>query len=347
MRFSGVALAALAHDLPPQATSSEALEQPLAGLYARLGLRIGRLELMSGIRERRHYPPGARPSEIAARAARLALARCPLPKERLGLLVHTAVCRDFLEPATACAVHRALELPPGCQAFDLSNACLGFINGLGLAASLIEAGRIEAALVVTGEDGGPLVRATLADLGARAPSVERAELKRAMASLTIGSGGAAAVLCRAGLAPARAHLHANAALADSSQVELCQGDQAAGTGGPLMATDSEALLEAGVALAARTWPLFLRETRWNPAQIDHYVTHQVGRAHRRALFERLGLPESKDHPTVEFLGNVGSASLPISLSLALESGRLQPGQRLALLGIGSGLQCEMLGLELS
>jgi acyl-CoA:acyl-CoA alkyltransferase len=347
MRFSGVALAALAHDLPPQATSSEALEEALGELYTRLGLRIGRLELMSGIRERRHYPAGTRPSQIAARAAHAALARCPLPKQRVGLLVHTAVCRDFLEPATACAVHRALDLPPTCQAFDLSNACLGFINGLGLAASLIEAGRIEAALVVTGEDGGPLVRATLADLSARANHVDRAELKRAMASLTIGSGGAAAVLCRSGLAPAIAHLHANAALSDSSHVELCQGDQAAAAGGPLMATDSEALLEAGVALAARTWPLFLKETGWSREQIDHFVTHQVGRAHRRALFERLALPESKDHPTVEVLGNVGSASLPLSLSLALETGRLHPGQRLALLGIGSGLQCEMLGLELA
>jgi 3-oxoacyl-[acyl-carrier-protein] synthase-3 len=142
-------------------------------------------------------------------------------------------------------------------------------------------------------------------------------------------------------------MHASAALSDSSQVELCQGDQIAGADGPLMATDSEALLEAGVSLAARTWPLFLAASGWSSERIDHFVTHQVGRAHRRALFERLALPEAKDHPTVEFLGNVGSASLPISLSLALESGRLQPGQRLALLGIGSGLQCEMLGLELA
>ena len=60
------------------------------------------------------------------------------------------------------------------------------------------------------------------------------------------------------------------------------------------------------------------------------------------LFE---LDPAKDFPTVESLGNVGSVSLPLSFALALERGFVEPGQRVALLGIGSGLQCAMLGVE--
>ena len=75
------------------------------------------------------------------------------------------------------------------------------------------------------------------------------------------------------------------------------------------------------------------------------VTHQVGSAHRRLLFERLELDPALDFATFETLGNTGSAALPTALSLALEGGRIARGERVALLGIGSGLHCLMLGAE--
>jgi 3-oxoacyl-[acyl-carrier-protein] synthase-3 len=75
------------------------------------------------------------------------------------------------------------------------------------------------------------------------------------------------------------------------------------------------------------------------------VTHQVGVAHRRLLLSTLGLDESLDFPTVEHLGNMGSVSLPLSFHQALEQGFIHPGERVALLGIGSGLHCMMLAIE--
>lgn len=348
MQFDAVHIASVAYDLPGEdgVRTSADIEAELAPLYARFALNPGRLELMSGIRERRHYPAGTRPSAIATRAGARALeaaADVGIARDALGQMVFGAVCRDFLEPATASVVHRALGLAPHTASFDLSNACLGFANGMVLAAQQIQAGQLGAALVVAGEDGGPLLRQTLADLAG--PDVTRKDLKRAIASLTIGSGGAAMVLCHRDLlaAPERApRLTAAVARAATEHNELCQGDHA-GPGGLAMATDSEALLVAGVALAEETWGDLQAAT--GGAKFDRVVTHQVGSAHRRALLEGVGLPLERDFPTAPTLGNIGSVSLPLTFARAREAGFIQSGHRTALLGIGSGLNCLMMAVE--
>lgn len=344
MRFHDVHIAGLAHHLPERVVRSEELEEQLAPLYDRLRLRVGRLELMSGVRERRHAEPGTRPSDLATAAGRMALAEAGIEADAIGCLVHASVCRDFLEPATASVVHRALGLPATARAFDLSNACLGFVDALTVVGAMVDRGEIECGLVVAGEDGGPLVRRTVQHL-LETEGASKGDLKRAFASLTIGSGAAAAVVSRCERAPAGSpRLLGGAVGADSSAVELCQGDLVDG-GAPLMETDSEALLVAGCALAARTWPRLLDELKWTADDVDRVITHQVGVAHRRALLAALGIDSGIDFPTVEFLGNVGSVALPATLDLARRAGFVGTGQRVALLGIGSGLQCTMLGLE--
>ena len=344
MRFQHVRIAAIAHALPEERVLSQELEHRLLPLYERLSLRVGRLELMSGIRERRFWPRGTLPSTAAALAGEAALQRSGVPPDRIGCLIHAAVCRDFLEPATASVVHARLGLSERCQVFDLSNACLGMLNAMVVIAGMIERGEIEAGLVVSGEDARPLVEATIEDLlASRGSDADlRSKLKQAFASLTIGSGAAAIVLERG---DAGQRLLGGAVLAASEHHVLCQGDRDASSTGPLMATDAEALLEAGSELAARTFALLQAELGWTQASIERVVTHQVGSAHRRALFARLELDPALDFPTVETLGNTGSAALAISWSLARESGFLRAGQRLALFGIGSGLHCAMLGVE--
>ena len=344
MRYPDVTIAGLAHHLPERVVTSREIEQRLAPLYERLSLSPGRIELFSGIRERRCFEPGARPSAAAARAGELAIERSGIARERIGLVVHAAVTRDFLEPATASVVHATLGLDERCEAFDLSNACLGFANASTVAASRIERGEIDAALIVSAEDGRPLIEETLRAL-VEDPRVGRAELKRAFASLTIGSGAAAWVLARGELAPGRPRLVGALALSATEHHGLCYGDRAAGGGGLWMETDSEGLLVAGNALAARAWPRFLDEVGWSADGVGRIVTHQVGSAHRRLLFETLALDPARDFPTVETLGNVGSVSLPLSLSAALEAGAVRAGDRVAMLGIGSGLHCLMLGVE--
>jgi 3-oxoacyl-[acyl-carrier-protein] synthase-3 len=345
MRFENVSIAAVAHALPEERVSSEAIEERLAPVYERLHLRVGRLELMSGIRARRFWARGTRPSDAAARAGALALERGGVARERVGCLIHGAVSRDFLEPSTASRVHAALGLAPGCLVFDLSNACLGVLDGMVVVASMIERGDLQAGLVVAGEDGRALVDETIAALLASTSDERalRAELKQAFASLTIGSGACAVLLARSAEAPDAPRLLSATAEAATRHVELCQGDRVGSAGGPTMSTDSEALLQAGVELAQRTFARFLSELGWERGDVERVVTHQVGSAHRRALLERLELDPARDFATFDALGNTGSAALPTALSLALEAGRIRRGERVALLGIGSGLHCLMLG----
>jgi 3-oxoacyl-[acyl-carrier-protein] synthase-3 len=343
MRYDHVHIQAFGHALPERVVTSLELEERLAPLYDRLRLSAGRLELSSGIRERRFWEPGTRPSTVAARAGRAALDTSGIDPSRIGSLIHASVCRDFLEPATASVVHDTLGLAPHCTAYDLSNACLGFANAMTVIARQIESGEIEAGLVVAGESGGPLVEETLRKL-TEDPAVGRRDLKRAHASLTIGSGAAASVLTHASLATSSRRLIGSVSLADTRAHTLCHGDLKDGRAGPLMETDSEALLEAGNELASRTWKRFLTELEWQKSDVERVITHQVGSAHKRLLFETLELDTALDFPTVETLGNTGSVAVPISYTLAEEAGFIQPGERVALLGIGSGLHCQMLGI---
>ena len=164
MKFENVCIESLAVALPEEVWSSAAIEERLRPLYERLKLPVGRLELMSGIRERRMWPTGTRPSDASAQAGRAVLAKSALGAERVELFVHAAVSRDMLEPATASFAHRKIGLPSTAQIFDLSNACLGFLNALTVAAGLIESGQIRCALVVSGENGRPLVEQTVQTL---------------------------------------------------------------------------------------------------------------------------------------------------------------------------------------
>ena len=112
-----------------------------------------------------------------------------------------------------------------------------------------------------------------------------------------------------------------------------------------MQTDSEELLKQGVAVARDAWVETKAELGWTDDTADVICTHQVGKRHSQYLYDALSLDRRKDFSTVETLGNCGSASLPATAAMAIEAGRLQPGQNMALLGIGSGINCMMLGVK--
>lgn len=347
MRYRHVCVEALACTLPPHVVTSDEIESRLAPVYDRLGLPAGRLELMTGIRERRFFDPGTRPGTISAQTANRVLDQAGFDRRYVGALVHGSVCRDQLEPATASSVHHAAGLPRDALVLDVSNACLGLLNGMVLVADMIELGRIRAGLVVGTEIGRPLVEGTIDRLLAD-ETLTRKSVKPEFASLTIGSGSAAVLLCDAKLSRRRNRLLGGTFRTETSGHALCAGgvDSARfGDDRPQMSTDSEALLQAGVDLAAQAWPDFLRCLSWGRKDVDKVLTHQVGRAHRKLLLERLGLTEDQDFPTVETLGNTGASALPIAAALAHEQGRLCAGDRVALLGIGSGLNVLMLGVE--
>jgi 3-oxoacyl-[acyl-carrier-protein] synthase-3 len=270
------------------------------------------------------------------------LEQSKLNASQIELFIHAAVSRDMLEPATASFAHNAIGLPATTQIFDLSNACLGFLNSLTMAAAMIESGQIKCALVVAGEHGRPLVDQTLRTL--REQPLSRNAIKPYFANLTIGSGAVAAIVCHRDLAPAGHRLVGGVARAATQHSALCQGDTH-GAEALAMQTDSEQLLVAGVTLASATWADFTRETGFNAENTNRFICHQVGSVHRRKLYETLGLDLVKDFSTFATLGNMGSVSLPATLAIAAKEGQVKSGDRVSLLGIGSGLNSLMLALE--
>ncbi len=347
MLYKKTMLETLAFTEAPETLSSSKMEEMLYPLYSRLKLPEGRLELMTGIKERRLWPRGTSPSDAAIAAGRKALSRTSVPVEKIKCLAMCSVCRDFLEPATATVVHQALGLPKDALVFDVSNACLGVLTGIILVAEMIESGRIEAGMLVAGESSRALIESTISLLNSD-KNITRAGVKRHFSSLTIGSGSFAAIISSAETSPGAHRIIGEKSGAYTEHNSLCRGSGDAGMldgSSIFMNTDSETLMLKGVEAAADNWENFKRELSWNDSTPDLVCTHQVGSAHRKMLFERLGIPPEKDFPSIERHGNMGSVSCPATLALAEESGLTSPGCKVALLGIGSGINCTMIGVE--
>lgn len=338
MQYKHVCLEAFGYELPPNVITSAAIEDKLATLYERLKLPHGRLMMMSGIKERRFWNEGEKPSQVSARAGALALKNSDAKPEEIECLLHTSVCRDLLEPATATFVHRALGLAKDATVYDISNACLGFLNGMVTLANMIELGQVKKGMIVTGESGRQLVESTIDKLLAL-PNPTRDNIKEAFASLTIGSGACALVMAHESVSKFGHKLVGGATQCATEFNHLCHG-----TAGN-MTTDSETLLHEGCTLARSTWEKTRHLLGWTNAMVHRVFCHQVGSAHRKLLYKTLELDAGKDFSTVEYLGNTGSASLPTTMAIGTEQSPPKSGDNIAMLGIGSGLNCLMLGVK--
>ncbi len=335
MLFENVSIASVAHlDAPNRITSSD-IETQLAETMTRLGIPLRILAAAAGIKARRFWDPGVKPSEVASSAAELAIAAAGIERSRLGVLINTSVCRDFIEPSTACLVHCQLGLDTNCINFDLANACLGFINGMEIVGNMIERGQIEYGIVVDGESSRFVIESTIARL--KQASCDDHTFRSNFATLTLGSGAAAMVLGRSDLLPDGHRFIGGVNLAATQHCHLCAGQV------DNMVTDTKALLSAGIQLAAQTWSRATQELGWTAGNLDELVLHQVSKVHTEKVAQTIG--QGSDHSKIlaiypEF-GNIGPASVPIVLSKAAAAGRLKAGNRVALMGIGSGLNCTM------
>ena len=348
MKYRHVSFHGFGYELPPNVISSDSIEERLAPVYEKLKLPKGRLELMSGIKERRFWDKGTRPSDAAVLAGKKAIAASGIPASELECLIFTSVSRDMMEPATASFIHNQLGLPERCLVFDISNACLGFLDGMIFLANMIELGQVKCGLLAAGETAEELLESTLRNLTAD-DSLTRKSIKYSFASLTIGSGAVALVMTHENYSRGPQKFIGGAYRANTRHNELCQGGQASDPGSIqssiLMATDSEELMKRGIETAKNTWDDFLKDLGWPKDEIDVFFCHQVGQAHARLLFERLQLDLTKNFETLAFFGNTGSVSAPITLAMGIEQKVFQPGQKAAMLGIGSGINCLMLGIE--
>lgn len=346
MKYNRVYLTALGYELGPEVVTSAELEERLAPVYRRLHLQGGQLEAWTGIAERRWWHVATRLSAGATVAAQKALAETTVRASDLGVVIYAGVCRENFEPATACAVADALGVKGGASVYDLSNACLGVLNGMLDIANRIELGQIRAGLVVSCESAREINEIMLARL---LRGVEMAEFAEALATFTGGSGAVAMLLTDGSFAGSKGHrLLGAVSLVAPEHHRLCRWglEPAAGQQqAQFMATDSVSVLKHGVQLGRDTWPVFLAEMGWTPAQVDRVICHQVGSGHQDAILASLQVPKEKDFTTYRFLGNMGTAALPVTAAIADERGVLKAGQRVGFLGIGSGLTCLMMGLE--
>jgi 3-oxoacyl-[acyl-carrier-protein] synthase-3 len=333
MQFENVVIQSLAAIEPPIRLTSMEIAERLRPALKRLGIRTNLLEEISGICARRIWKANTQPSDAATMAAEKAIADSGIDRERIGVIINTSVCRDYLEPSTACIVHGNLGLADHCLNFDVGNACLAFLNGMDIAARMIERGEVDYALVVDGESSGPITDATIERM--LEPGMDEEQFRAEFASLTLGSGAAAMVMARSELAP-QGHRYLGSVTRSATEFnDLCRGHM------HQMVTDTRTLLTEGLKLASTTFQAACAALGWVVSELDQFVIHQVSKVHTESLVKLLGLDPKKVHAIYPEMGNIGPASVPIVLAKAVELGKIKTGDRVALLGIGSGLNCSM------
>jgi 3-oxoacyl-[acyl-carrier-protein] synthase III len=333
VNYKNVSVLSVSHVDAPHRVPSVEIEARLEPTMKRLGIRADLLRQLSGIMERRMWDEGVMPSDVAAMAGEKALEKAGIDRSKVGILINTSVCRDYLEPSTACIAHSLLGLPETCMNFDLGNACLGFVNGMDMAGNLIDRGEVDYAILVNGETSRQITDATIGLL--QSEDIDGTTFRENFASLTLGSGAAAMVLGRTDLAPDGHPFTGSVNLAATQHCHLCAGNI------DHMVTKTKELLLAGMDLAVRTWGRAADVLGWTVDTIDHYVIHQVSKVHTEQLAGTLGIDLQKVFRLYPDFGNIGPAGVPIALSKLEDTGRLEKGHRVALLGIGSGINCTM------
>ena len=333
MLFQHVAIAGLAHIDAPRRLSSDDINARLKPTLDRLGIRTDVLKDIAGIHARRLWDGPMLASDAATLAARKAMDDAGIDASKVGLLVNTSVSRDYLEPSTASIVSGNLGLTEHCQNFDVANACLAFINGMDIAARMIERGEIEYALVVDGETADLAYEKTLERL--TSPDATEEQFRNELATLTLGCGAAAMVMARAELVPSAPRYRGGVTRAATEWNGLCRGNL------DRMVTDTRLLLVEGLKLAQKTFVAAKQALGWVVEELDEFVIHQVSQVHTQAFVKAFGIDPKKVLTIFAEHGNIGPASVPIVLSKLREMGRLKKGDRVALLGIGSGLNCSM------
>ena len=331
-RHRNAALLSATAITPDEVTTSEEIDRILAPVLTRLGMPTGLLQRVAGVLERRHWGAGQTFDDAAILAGRDALAQAGVRPDQVGLLINTSVTRKHLEPSVAVRIHHGLGLPTSALNFDIANACLGFVNGMSLASQLVDSGQVDYAVIVDGEDADEMQENTLRRLNGE--GISRDNFMSEFASLTLGSGAAAAVIGRADANPGGHRILGGVTRAATQFHDLCVGSVDG------MFTDATSLLRGGLELVVSAWREAKRE--WDWSAMDRYILHQVSDVHTNAIVKAAKLDRSRVPTTYPRLGNVGPASIPITL--AQEAPSLRSGDRVLLMGVGSGLNTAMMEL---
>ncbi len=328
-RYQNVAITGLEHVDAPVVVTSREIDEQLADALERFDTPPGLLESLAGIVERRFWPEGIEPSDAATMAAEKVIESSGVDPDDIGILINTSVCRDYIEPSTASIVHGKLGLHRACLNFDLGNACLGFLNGMAVAAAMIERGEIRHGIIVDGEGSRFAIEQTIARLQQPTATVEM--YREQFATLTLGSGAAAMIVSAAEPDDANPRFIGGLIRADTRHYDLCVGQP------DEMKTDTRALLMAGLDVAKDGWQEASARFDFKDEAVDLYAVHQISQVHTQMMGDLLGLDHDKVPRIFPHFGNTGPASIPMVLSKQVDAGRVSKGDRIILMGMGSGI----------
>jgi acyl-CoA:acyl-CoA alkyltransferase len=329
MLFKNVSIHTVAHLEAPLRVTSAEISARLAKTLKRVRLPLNYLERMTGIKERRFWDKNQLPSEVATMVAEKVIEKSGLSKSDIGAVINTSITKEFIEPSIASIIHGNLQMSAECMNFDLGNACIGFLNGIQIAATMLESNHANHILVVAAESSYEGVSATLARL--ELDTAIRQDVTEQLATLTLGSGAVAMIISRSTLAPKGHPIRGLTVLAATEHNKLCVATTRQ------MVTNAPKLLAQGVLLKLKTYQKAQKELNWQNINFDEFALHQVSNSYLKMSKKALGIESLKVFSTFPEYGNMGTVSLPFTISLLEEAGRLIPGKKLAILGTGSGL----------
>lgn len=290
------------------------------------------LERLTGIRERRHCPPDTHVLDVAMNAVRDLQTKVELNPDRIDTIIYAGVTRAYAEPATAAAISQRLRLSHA-SAFDVSNACLGFVDALILADALIQAGQAHQVLLVSAEMGSLCSRIAINQIR------RFRSIYHHFAGLTLGDGAVAALVSTPVLGSAP-RLSSAIRATFSYCSDACVINKQAihhDKREPVFYADPRVLHEETMKNVPPLYDALLAFQRWDRRDVDLLVPHQTSTKMLAKGAELVEVPIEKTAITVDRFGNMGSVSVPFSLCHALDHGQAKRGDRILVAGIGSGL----------
>ncbi len=345
MKYERTYIENISYHLPDKVVTSDEIENILTPAYKRFKIPKGQLYLWTGIKERRIWDTNYSMGEASFEAAKKSFKESNVSPDDIGMVIYSGVCRDYLEPAIASYVANKLKINENAQLFDITNACLGVLNSIIQVANAIETKQIKAGLIVASESSRHIINQTIAKL------LEENDIevfKKSIATLTGGSGAISLILTDESIASKKRKLKGYALQNACIHNNLCVWGPKQGLLGETISdinTDSVNVMKYGITLAKKTFEQFKTKLKTNEEKIDKIICHQVGSVHQKKVLEALNINAKKDFVTFEKLGNIGTVSLPITAKIAEESGFLKNGDSVAFFGIGSGLNCIMMGID--
>ncbi|QDF96834.1 3-oxoacyl-ACP synthase [Azoarcus sp. DD4] len=273
----------------------------------------------TGIRTRHLAAADVGASDLARIAAERAIEAAGCEAEDIDLIIVATSTPDYIFPSTAALLQSKLGIRNGGAAFDVQAVCSGFVYALSVAEKFIRSGSHKRALVVGAE-----VFSRILDWSDRGTCV------------LFGDGAGAVVL----EASERPGILTTALHADGSHHPiLCvAGGVASGQviGDPFLRMDGQAVFKFAVKVLGDVALEVLEQAGEAADSVDWLIPHQANIRIIQATAKRLGLSMDKVVTTVDRHGNTSAASIPLALDLAVRDGRIRPGHRVIIEGVGGG-----------